>query len=553
MIKSLQIRNYAIIDSLEIEFAEGLTIITGETGAGKSILLGALGLIMGERADTRSLYNESEKCVIEARFDISAYDLHAFFQEHQFDFDPELIIRREIVPSGKSRGFINDSPATINILQDLSKVLVDLHQQFDALDIHNQRFQLRLLDAMAGNLPDLKSYQREFQEYAAKKRRLSELKASSENAAKDLEYLQFQLEEFSTAELAEGEQESLEEELSRLNNAEEIKRVTAGAFQLLSENEQSVLNQLQEVGVNLHQMGRVDPQVGQLSDRLQGILAELQDLSAELENVAEATEYDEERIQIVQERLDLIYRLQKKHGVPTVAELLRIQAELQERIGDFEDLSGNIERLEAELATFEGQLREQAATLRQRRHGVAPEFSSRVVESLSTLAMPASRLEVDFRETDSLTEVGLDEVEFLFTANKGSRPQPIRDVASGGELSRLTLVTKSLVARSMALPTLVFDEIDAGVSGDVALKMGNILDRLSEHHQVVVITHSPQVASRADVHYYVYKSDEDERTTTKIRKLAQDERIRAIAIMLSQSPPSDSALENARELMQIAQ
>lgn len=552
MIKSLQIRNYAIIDSLEISFADGLTIITGETGAGKSILLGALGLIMGERADTRALYKESEKCVIEARFEISAYELQPFFQKYQLDYDTELIIRREIVPSGKSRGFINDSPATINILQELSTFLVDLHQQFDTLDIHDNRFQLRLIDAMAGNLSALSQYQSEYSDYAAKRKRLTDLRASSENAARDLEYLEFQLEEFTAATLTPGEQESLEEELSRLTNAEEIKRITAGAFQLLSENEQSVLDQLQAVGVNLHQMGKVDSNVHQLAQRLEGILAELQDLSSELEQVAEATEYDGERIQLAQERLDLIYRLQKKHGVTTISELLTIQRDLEERIAAFEDLSGNITRLEAELAQYEQQLRGQAEQLRQNRQKISGEFSNRVVESLATLAMPASRLEVQLRSMDTLTEFGLDEAEFLFSANKGSKLQPIREVASGGELSRLTLVTKSLVARSMALPTLVFDEIDAGVSGDIALKMGNILGRLSQHHQVVVITHSPQVASRADVHYYVYKSENDERTTTKIRQLAEDERVRAIAIMLSQSPPSESALENARELMQLA-
>ncbi len=551
MIKSLQIRNYAIIEELDMYFSEGLTIVTGETGAGKSILLGALGLVMGERADTKVLYNEGEKCVVECRFLIDEYDLGDFFRQNDLDYADELIIRREIVPSGKSRAFVNDTPVNLKVLQELSAALVDLHQQFDTLDIHNVNFQLRLLDALAGNRHDLESYQRDYREYAARERRLHELRERSATAARDMDYIQFQLEEFHKAELVSGEQELLEEELTRLTNAEEIKRATAAAFQFLSESEQSVVSQLQEIGISLNHIGKVDANVRQLYERLQGLTAELQDVSSELENIADATEYDGERIQQVQERLDLIYRLQKKHTAADVDELLEIQARLESRLSEFEDLSGSIERLEAELAGREADLRTRAQRLRERRKDVTADFARHVCGTLATLGMPAAQLEIVFRELPALTPTGLDEVEFLFTANRGGRLQPIRDVASGGELSRLTLVTKSLVASAMALPTLIFDEIDAGVSGDISLKMGAILRSLSNHHQVVVITHSPQVASQAEAHYYVYKVDSEERTVTKVRLLTEEERIRAIAIMLSQSPPSEIALENARELMRV--
>lgn len=551
MIRSLQIRNYAIIDALEIHFSDGLTIITGETGAGKSILLGALGLIMGERADTKSLYNTEEKCVIEGRFAIRNYDLQTFFRENDLDYEEELIIRREIAPSGKSRAFVNDTPVNLKVLQSLSAALVDLHQQFDTLDIHSVNFQLRLIDALAENRALLQNYQQGYREYSKTLQRLEDLRQRTATASRDLEFISFQLDELHKASLVADEQEQLEEELSRLTNAEEIKRTTAAAYQQLSESELPVIGQLQQVAINLHQLAKVDSNMQQFYERVNSAVVELEDLVNELESYAESTDYDPERIQEVQARVDLIYRLQKKHGVTTVEELLAIQADLEEQASAFEDLSGTIERLEKELDERGQSLRTLAAELSERRKAVAPSFGEQVQATLAELAMPAARMEVDFRPLEELTATGLDEIEFLFTANRGSRLMPIRDVASGGELSRLTLVTKSLVARFMALPTLIFDEIDAGVSGDVALRMGGILRRLSDHHQVVVITHSPQVASRADAHYFIYKVDDEERTTTKVRLLSQDERVRAIATMLSQSPPSDSALENARELMSL--
>ncbi len=551
MIKSLHIRNYAIIESLEINFSEGLTIITGETGAGKSILLGALGLIMGNRADTKSLYNEAEKCVVEARFDVRSYQLQAFFTDNDIEYDEETIIRREIAPSGKSRAFINDSPVNLNVLQQLSSALIDLHQQFDTLDIHNVSFQLRMIDALADNKRLAAGYEEEYRQYIADKRRLDNLIHRNEASAKEVEFLQFQLEEFNKAELVDGEQERLEQELSVLANAEEIKRTMNAAFQYLSESEQSLVSQMEELGIMLHQIGKYDGKLAALSEKYDGLTEELKDIAGEFETIAEQTEYDPERITEIQARLDLIYRLENKHRVGTVKELLDIQANLQAQLGEFGDLSTEIETLRKRIAEQETHLYQVANMLSERRHLVVPDFEDKVKAMLSQLSMEHAVLKVDCKKNDTLGPTGLDELNFLFTANKGGRLQMIKDVASGGELARLTLVTKSLVASAIPLPTLIFDEIDVGVSGDVALRMGNILRQLSNQHQVVTITHSPQVASKADAHYFAYKVEKEDRVITKVKALSRDERIRAIATMLSQNPPSEAAIENARQLMEV--
>jgi DNA repair protein RecN (Recombination protein N) len=549
MIKSLQIRNYALIEALDIHFPAGLTIITGETGAGKSILLGALGLILGERADTKALYDPDQKCIIEGRFDSAAYELEAFFREEDLDYEPELLIRREITPSGKSRAFVNDTPTNLKVLQRLSAALIDLHQQFDTLDIHQMGFQLRLLDALAGNQPDLLRYQQVYREYRRNQQRLNQLQGEQAGANRELEFLHFQLNELQAAELRAGEQQELETELNSLSHAEETKRVSNEAFQFLCETDPSILSQLQLLGQSLTDAAKVDPQVRELRERLLGLIAETEDIGAELERHAEATEYDPERIQELQTRVDLLYRLEKKHQVTSVEDLLRIQAELEAQVDAYTNLDEEIERLSKSVQQQETELQQHALGLRRKRQEVAPDFARRVSQTLADLAMPAAQLVVDFRAASELQPTGLDDIQFLFSANKGSAPKPIKDVASGGELSRLTLVTKSLVASAMALPTLIFDEIDAGVSGDVALKMGHILRQLSNHHQVVVITHSPQVAARADEHLFIFKKEVDERTTTQVRVLNTEERVRAIATMLSKSPPSDSALENAKELI----
>lgn len=551
MIKSLHIRNYAIIELLELSFSEGLTIITGETGAGKSILLGALELIMGERADSKALYDESEKCVVEGIFDVRAYDLKEFFEANDIDYDNEVVVRREILPNGKSRAFVNDTPVNLKVLQDLSSSLIDLHQQFDTLDIHQISFQLRMIDALAGNKSLLQQYAVGYRQLQSDKRRLADLTAKSDNASREMDFLQFQMEEFNRAELVNGEQESLEEELTRLTNAEDIKRITGSAYNFLVENEQSVVGMLQDIGIQLHQIGKVDHQISLLNVRFDSIVVELQELARELESIAEETEYDAQRISEIQQRLDLIYRLLKKHSVTTVPELLAIQDNIQSQLGSFGDLSQEIADLSDSIQQQEQDLTAKAIELRERRKAVIPDFENKVTELLAQLAMPYAQMQVQFDELQTLGSTGLDEINFLFAANKGSRLQRIKEVASGGELSRLTLVTKSLIASAIPLPTLIFDEIDSGISGDVALKMGNILRKLSNQHQVVTITHSPQIAAKADAHYFVYKKEKDDRTVTHVRMLTTDERVRAIATMLSQNPPSDSAMENARELLSL--
>ena len=550
MLKRLHIRNYALIDELEINFSERLTIITGETGAGKSILLGALGLIMGERADTKVFYNDSEKCVVEAYFDVSEYDLREFFDEHELDYDPEVVIRRELSPTGKSRAFVNDTPANNQVLQRLTENLIDLHQQFDTLDIHNVNFQLRMIDALADNGPMLKGYQQCYRQYASDKKRLAELIERSQSGAKEMEFLRFQLDELQSASLQEGEQESLEGELAQLTNAEDIKRSYGAAYNHLSESEMNLVGQLQELARSISATRKLSPQLSALSERMDATIIDLQDLAKDFERIAEGTEHDPQRIAEAQERLNVMYKLQKKHGVSGVPELLQIQSDLEQQTAGYTNLDSEIAKLEQAIAKQEKALRATATTLSQRRRAVPPKFEERVQAMLTQLSMPHARLKVEIAELNQLGPTGLDDVQFLFATNIGARYLPIKDVASGGELSRLTLCTKSLVADAIPLPTLIFDEIDSGISGDVSLKMGVILKELSTRHQVISITHTPQIAARADAHYFVYKKVEGQRTVTNVRFLAPDERVRSIAVMLSGNPPSESAIATARELVE---
>jgi DNA repair protein RecN (Recombination protein N) len=549
MLKRLHIRNYALIDELEINFSSRLTIITGETGAGKSILLGALGLVMGERADSKVFYNDSEKCIVEAFFDVGAYDLKAFFEENELDYDEEVVIRRELSPAGKSRAFINDTPVNNQVLQRLTESLIDLHQQFDMLDIHNVNFQLRMIDALADNTALLKEYQLGYRLFAADRKRLADLIAQSENGSKEMEFLRFQLEELWQAALSEGEQETLESELSRLSNAEEIKRSYGMAYNYLLESEQNITGQLQEIARSLGATRKLSPDLDAMSLRLDSLIVDLQDLAKECDRIAESTEHDPQRIGEVQERLNILYKLQKKHSLASVGELLLLQEKLHQQTAGFSDLSGEIARLEQRIAEQEKNLRNIAANLSKRRRAIPAAFEEKVHGMLQQLSMPHARIRVDIADLPTLSPTGADDVQFLFASNVGSRFLPIKDVASGGELSRLTLCTKSLVADAIPLPTLIFDEIDSGISGDVSLKMGIILKELSARHQVVSITHTPQIAARADAHYFVYKKVADNRTITNIRLLEPEDRVRSIAVMLSGNPPSDSAMATARELV----
>jgi len=549
MLKRLHIRNYALIDEIDIHFSERLTIITGETGAGKSILLGALGLVMGERADSKVFYNDTEKCVVEATFDVSSYDLKSFFDEHELDYDSEVYIRREVSPAGKSRAFVNDTPVNNQVLQRLTESLVDLHQQFDTLDIHNVNFQLRMIDALADNTVLLKEYQSGYRRYAADRKKLAEYIGLSESGSKEMDFLRFQLEELQQAALTAGEQEAMEGELAKLTGAEEIKVAYAAAFSHLIEGEQNVVSQLQSIARSFQNTRKLSADLMTLSERFEALIVDLHDIGRVCDRIAEKTEHDPERIMELQDRLNIIYKLQKKHGASSVEELLEIQSRLADQTSGYTDLGEVIAKLEKEIAAQEIYLREKASVLSTRRMSVTEGFETKVHGMLEQLSMPHARLKVEINDTAQLTATGLDDVQFLFASNVGSRFLPIKDVASGGELSRLTLCTKSLVADAIPLPTLIFDEIDTGISGDVSLKMGHILKELSERHQVVSITHTPQIASRADAHYFVYKTVDGNRTITRIRLLNHDERIRSIAVMLSGNPPSDSALATARELL----
>lgn len=551
MIQRLYIRNYAIIDEVDINFSKQLNIITGETGAGKSIILGALGLIMGNRAETRVLKNQGKKCIIEAHFDILHYELNVFFEENDLDYDTELTIRREITPSGKSRAFVNDSPVKLGILRKLTARLLDLHQQFDTLDIHSEDFQLAMIDAIARNKKNLESYKTLFKAYRKNKQELNRLIEEHQKNTQEMDFIEFQLDELSTADFQKEEQESLEEELNILTNAEGIKVALSKSFQIISEDELAIVGQLQELSNEISNVAKFHPKLQKALERYDGLVIELQDVAEEFENIAEDTEYDEERIQEVNERLDLLYRLQKKHFVNSIEELLQIQADLQTKVDNYSNSTDVMEKLETVIDQQEKELREQAEILSKSRQNVIPFFEEEIHKMLAQLNMKHAILKIELTTSEELTSTGTDLIAFLFAANKGSRLDYIRNVASGGEMSRLALCTKSLVADAITLPTLIFDEIDTGVSGDVALKMGHILRDLANRHQVLSITHTPQIAARANHHYLVYKYVENDTTISTVKLLDKKERINELAVMLSGNPPSKSALNNAKELIKL--
>ncbi len=551
MIQRLLIKNYAIIEDLEISFSDNLTVITGETGAGKSILLGALGLIMGNRADTKVFYNAEHKCIIEGIFQVAKYNIQPFFDEYELDYDDEVVVRREITPSGKSRSFVNDTPVNLKVLQKLSSSLIDLHQQFDNLDIHNVSFQLRMIDAIADNDDLLAKYQKTYKKYQSDKKQLNTLVERNANSSKESDFLRFQLEEFNTLGLIAGEQATMEGSLNQLRNADGIKSKTASAYNLLVEDENALIPQLRTIAHSLADVKKVYKKLEGSTERFDSIIIELEDIAEEFNSIGEDTEHDPQRLLEIQERLDFIYKLQTKHHVKTDAALLEVQNTLNEQLNAIGDLSAEIESLEKQIVKSETELKKLATKLSKKRKEVSPKFAENVNKMLVQLSMKHAQVQVEVTPLEALSSSGMDNVEITFSPNKGSKFLPIKDVASGGELSRLTLCTKSLVASAIPLPTLIFDEIDIGVSGDVAIKMGAILRKLSKHHQIVVITHSPQIAVTASLHYFIYKVTKGDRTYTRLKELNEDERIRAIATMLSGSPPPDSAIANAKALLKI--
>lgn len=549
MIRTLTIQNYAIIEHLEINFSENLTIITGETGAGKSIMLGGLGLIMGKRADTKVLYQQDNKCIVEGVFDVSPYGLEAFFEQHDLDYEAETCIRREITPSGKSRAFVNDTPVRLGVLKELSNKLIDLHQQFDTLDIHDSIFQVKAIDAIANNKKAVAVYQKEYRAYEKTKKQLEILIQQSQDANKESDFLAYQLNELTEANLQAGEVEGLEIEQKRLNNAEDIQRVLGGAAMQINEHEQSIVSQMTDLSNSVSQLVEYHPDLPKLLESFDSMMLEIQEVGNQFHVIAENTEHDGERLIEVNERLSMLYSLITKYHVQNDDELVELRMELEEKLGAFEDISGSIEALKAKITVHETKLMELGKKVSKNRQKVTGKFQKSVHNLLSQLSMKHARLEVEIVQTNSFMPMGIDRLRFLFAANKGSRLEEIKGVASGGELSRLALCIKSLVANAIPLPTLIFDEIDSGVSGEVALQMGIILQHLSSEHQVISITHSPQIAAKANKHYFVRKKVTGNKTTTAVSLLGTEERILEIAKMLSGNPPSDVAKENARELL----
>jgi DNA repair protein RecN (Recombination protein N) len=553
MLQQLTINNYALIDNLQIGFNPGLNILTGETGAGKSIILGALSLILGQRAESRYFFNQQKKCVIEGQFKISGFHLQPFFEDNDLDYDAETVLRREISADGKSRAFVNDTPVTLTILKQLGEKLIDIHSQHATLEINDPAFQLLVLDAAAGHHDLIGQYQTQYRSYKKSAQQLQQLIEESNKAKADLDYFQFQFDELEKAALDADEQEQLEQELYTLNNAEEIKRSLLAANFLMSEGEAAALVQLREAGQQLTSLEKYNPQIAELSQRLNSTIIELKDVSAEIDGLEQQTQTNEARADEINTRLSLIYSLQKKHRVNSSAELVAIQNDLSQKIqqamfGD-EEISALQERLGFEKA----ELQDLAAKLSANRTTAIPAIELQVKQTLGEMGMENAVLKVENRIADAgaFTQTGIDNVRFLFTANKGHTPSEMSKVASGGELSRLMLSIKSIIAAYTALPTIIFDEIDTGVSGEVANKVGQIMERLAGNLQVITITHLPQIASKGSSHYFVYKDNEAEVTYTRMKQLTEPERVIEIAKMLSGDNPGESAMQNARELLKM--
>ena len=550
MIRKLSIRNYALIDALDIDFYSGFSVVTGETGAGKSIILGALSLLLGQRADSKAVKSGATKAVIEGFFDISAYSLRSFFEYNDLEYDPEnCILRREMQASGKSRAFINDTPVSLAQLKELGDQLVDIHSQHQNLLLGDGRFQMKVIDVLAHNDQILSDYHKEYKKYKLLIKDLERLKIENENNRQEEDYIRFQLEQLQEIALVDGEQETLEQEQEMLTHAEEIKSelyTLSGYFE--SENIGG-LSLMKNILSGVRSLHRIYPSVESLQNRLETLYIEFKDIAEDIETRLESVSIDPERLAEVEERLDAIYRLQQKHRVQTVSELLEIQRKLAAKLEMIDSSDEAINLLEQKIAGQKDVLCRMAGELSQKRADAALCFSKMLVSAATPLGMPNLRFEVFFRTKEDLDENGAEQVQFLFSANKNQSLQPVAEVASGGEISRLMLCIKSLIAGAVALPTIIFDEVDTGVSGEIADKMGVIMKNMACYMQVISITHLPQGASKGSFHYRVYKSDTDLDTVTRIDCLSEEERIEEIARMLSGVELTDAALSNARELL----
>lgn len=551
MLSHLHVKNYALIESLEIDFQKGLTIITGETGAGKSILLGALGLVIGQRADTQALRDKEQKCVVEVTFDIKGYKLKSFFKSQDLDYADECVVRREINPSGNSRAFINDTPVTLPVLKELGSFLIDIHSQHETLEINSGSFQLSLVDAVADNDKLLTEYQQLFAQYKTLQKQLAEIKAQEEQSKKDFDYFSFLFNELEEAAINAEEIKSAEEELETLNNAEEIQGNLVAAANILSEGEINTLHQFTEVKNLLNNAAKHNAQAKELSERINSLYIELKELSREISAASESIMADPERAQMLSDKLDTYNHLLQKHRVASAEELIQIKNELESKLQFVSGLDTQIAKLERSIQEAEKQLLKLADELSKRRNSKLQEIEKSVGQTLSALGMPNAVLKINCTKLEKLNENGLDSVQFLFSANKGSEPKELGKVASGGELSRLMLSLKALLATIKTLPSIIFDEIDTGVSGEIAHKIGNIMEDMAKNMQVIAITHLPQIASKGKTHLKVYKKDKGEVTHSSIKELSKDERVEEIAHMLSGDKITDVALQNAKSLLSL--
>ena len=552
MIRHLDIKNYALIESLELTPSRKLNTITGETGAGKSIMLGAIGLLLGNRADVKTLLHEDQKCVVEGTFDIKPYQLQGFFNENELDYDDDCIIRREISPSGKSRAFINDTPVTLDILKTLGSRLVDIHSQNETLRLGATLYQLELVDTYAGTSPTLKEYQATFATYNAARKEYEDLKAAAENMRQERDYQQFLFDELDKANLLAGEQSELEEEQKLAENAEDIKVKLLENVQLLRESEAAVDVQLQTALRNLESIQGFSGHLAELKKRLEQASIEIKDITQEIENEEQRVEFDQGKAESINERLSLIYQLQQKHQVQSVEELIGIQKSLEEKLLKVESLDDELAKRETGMEEAYAAMMDIATALSERRKSSLPPFRDELLKLIADLGMPNASVEFQHKTIEPGME-GIDEITILFSANKGIKPDQLKNVASGGEFSRLMFAIKFLMARKSAMPTVIFDEIDSGISGEISLKMVNMMQEMATNHQVVVITHLPQIAARGHQHYYVYKDEGAPKTVSKIRLLLEHERIEEVAKMIGGDQPTRAALENARELLQQAE
>ena len=550
MLRSLYIKNYALIDSLEIDFESGFSVITGETGAGKSIILGALSLILGQRADIKAIKQGESKCVIEGSFDVSAYDLRAFCEEKGIEYDPDsYILRREILSTGKSRAFINDSPVSLTDLKELGGQLIDIHSQHQNLLLSDTRFQMQVVDALAGNKELLSRYQQAFHQYKQSEKALAELREVVRKSKEEEDYLRFQIESLTEAALQEGEQEELENELETLTHAEDIKSALFKIHSLLSDDDKGIVLGLKE-GLNTsQQLAKVYVRSEEISERLQIAYIDLKDLASEMDKLANDVEFNPERLAFIESRLDLIYTLQKKYHVNAVSELLALYEEFKQKIENIESSDQQVEALEKEVHEKSEKVFALAKQLTDSRTSITDSFEKDLTDRVAYLGMPNIRFRSEIITEKHPNIYGSDSVLFQFSANKNVPLQPVAEIASGGEISRLMLCLKSMIAGATALPTIIFDEIDTGVSGEIADKMGEVMREFGKNMQVLAITHLPQIAAKGKAHYKVYKSDDEHTTTTNLVRLSEEERLTEIARMLSGSTVTEAAIQNAKVML----